>query len=136
VKPSWDAAFVDASELSKFLRLAQHEFGCSELALRCDCENLETVYVVERSGELVVTDRGETFQYLDRSGDEAYSRIGVEAARMICHRHGAELDDRDVSAYPEVIQVLGDTPVQAVIEAVSAAVDELFETANEHRRET
>jgi hypothetical protein len=126
---------MDASELSKFLQLAQHEFGCTELALRCDCENLETVYVVERAGELVVTDRGETFQYIDRSGDEAYSRIDVEVARMICRRHGAELDDRDVEAYPQVVQEVGDTPVHAVIEAVSAAVDRLFETANEHRRE-
>jgi hypothetical protein len=115
--------------LLKFLRETRQDFGCDELALRCDCENLETVYVIERYGELAVTDRGETFQYLERSGDDAYAGIGVERARAICDRHGVELDDGEADGYPKVIDIVRDKPARAAIEAVSAAVGELFSAA-------
>jgi hypothetical protein len=120
---------MDAFELLRFLLEAGDEFGCKDLALRCECENFETVYVIERSGELAVTDRGETFKYLDRSGDEAYAQIDVERARAICRQHGVHLDDRDGDEYPEVIQVVGDKPLRAAIDAVSVVVDEPFSSA-------
>jgi hypothetical protein len=123
-----------SSELLKFLQQVQDDFGCVDVALRCDCENLETVHVIGRSGELAVTDRGETFQYLDLSTDQAYAEIDVERAWAICRKHGVELHKRDDEHYPEVIQVVRDQPIRAGIEAVSAAVDELFSVAVPRRR--
>jgi hypothetical protein len=64
---------VTADALLKLLQGLRDEFGCTHLSLRCDCENLETVYVEERSGVLIVTDRGDTFQYVDSSGNSAYA---------------------------------------------------------------
>jgi len=122
------------SELLKFLQQARDDFGCLDVALRCDCENLETVHLIHRSGELAVTDRGETFQYLDLSRDQTYAEIDVERARAICLKHGVELHKRDDEHYPEVIQVVGDQPIRAGIEAVSGAVDELFLVALGRRR--
>ncbi len=87
---------MDTSELLHFFHQAQHDIGCEELSLRCDCENLETVYVVDRAGKLTVTDRGETFQYLDRLDDDDYGPIDVDRARAICRRDGVDLlDDGD-----------------------------------------
>ena len=85
---------MDRSELLAFLFRSGQDLGCAEIALRLDCENLETVYVLVRSGELLVTDRGETFQYLERSGDETYEQISVADAREICHQYGVAVDDR------------------------------------------
>lgn len=113
----------------RFIQQAQRELGLKELSLRCDCENLETVYVVERSGQLVVTDRGDTFQYLDLSSDQTYGAMDVQLARAICHRHGAELDDHDPELYPQVIRVVAHRPLRDTIDAVAGAIDELFSTA-------
>ena len=124
-----DAFSVDVSELLTFLETARDELGCQAVALRCDCANLETVYVMERSGELEVTDRGETFQYLDHSGDEAYAPIDFERARAICGQHGVRVDDRDPGHYPVVICVVRGAPLRAAIDAVSAAIDDLFSVA-------
>jgi ABC-type amino acid transport substrate-binding protein len=120
---------MDAGELLRFLEQGQHDLACAELSLRCDCRNLETVYVINRSGELAVTDNGDTFQYLDRSNDETYAAIDVDQAKAICHQHGVELEDREDERYPQVMQVVGDTSVRATIDAVAAAVDALFEAA-------
>jgi hypothetical protein len=76
-----------------------------------------------------VTDRGETFQYLDRLDDDAYSPIDVDRAQAICRRHGVELDDGDDELYPTVVHVVAGGPVRAAIDAVSAAVDHLFSAA-------
>lgn len=85
--------------------------------------------MVARSGELAVTDRGETFQYLDRSGDDVYTRIDVEGALAICRPYGVHVDDRDGETYPEIISMVGDRPLRAAIGAVCVAVDELFSIA-------
>jgi hypothetical protein len=42
-----DASVVDASELLMFLVRANQGVGCEEIALRCEREDLETVYVRE-----------------------------------------------------------------------------------------
>lgn len=80
------------SELLKFLQQAQDDFGCLDVALRCDCENLETVHLIDRSGELAVTDRGETFQYLDLS---LWFRCGRGGRRQPDRQQLAEDLDRD-----------------------------------------
>lgn len=132
--PACDPFSMRPSELLKLLQQARDDFGCVGVALRCDCENLETVYVTDRCGELAVTDRGETFQYLDLSRDRAYAKVDVERARAICLEHGVELHKCDDENYPEVIQVVGDQTIRAAIEAVSGAVDELFLVALGRRR--
>jgi hypothetical protein len=119
----------------RFIQQAQRELGLKELSLRCDCENLETVYVVDRSGQLVVTDRGDTFQYLDLSSDQTYGAMDVQLARAICHRHGAELDDHDPELYPQVIRVVARGPLRDAVDAVAGAIDELFSTAMEKQRQ-
>jgi ABC-type amino acid transport substrate-binding protein len=118
----------------RFLQEGQRELGLEEMSLRCDCENLETVYVIDRAGELVVTDRGDSFQFLDREGDPLYAPIDVELARAICRRHGVELDDRDPELYPQVINVVADQPLREAIDAVAAAVDEIFSTSIDKTR--
>jgi hypothetical protein len=127
---------VDAAELMRFLQNAQRELGLDELSLRCDCKNLETVYVIDRAGDLVVTDRGDSFQFLDRAGDPTYAPVDIELARAICRRHGVELDDRDPELYPRVSNVIADQSVLDAIDAVAAAVDELFSTSIDRARRT
>jgi hypothetical protein len=122
---------MSTAELLNTLRVLRHELGCSELSLRCDCKNLETVYVLERAGVLVATDRGDTFQYLDRSGDEAYGRVEVERARLICQRQDVELDERDSELYPQVVRKLGDgEPLDLAVAVVAEVIDGLFAAAS------
>lgn len=124
---------VDTSELVRLLQQARLELGCWTLSLRCDCKNLETVYVVERSGDLVVTDHRDALQYLDLSGDEVCAPVDIEVAGAICRRHGAELDAHDAELYPEIMQVVRDQSLREAIDAVAAAVDELFMNAIDDR---
>jgi hypothetical protein len=122
---------VDPSEVLNFLELVRGQLGCHEVAVACEFENLETVYVLERCGNLAATDRGRTFQYLDSSDDPAFANLDVGRARAICDRHGVELDGSDPEVYPEIVRRVGDLPLRQAVEAVAAAVDELFAVALE-----
>jgi hypothetical protein len=121
---------MDATELHDLIRRVTRDLGCDELALRCTCENLEVVYVEEREDGLVVTDRGETFGYLETFDDPAFARLPVDQATAICQTHGVKLDTSDPEAYPEVLRAVSDSePVRDVVQVVSTAVDALFAAA-------
>jgi hypothetical protein len=121
---------MDATELHDLITRVTRDLGCAELALRCACENLEVVYVEARDDGLVVTDRGETFGYLETFDDPAFARLTVDQATAICRAHGVELDTSDREAYPEVHRAVSDAePVRDVVDVVSTAVDALFAAA-------
>lgn len=118
------------SELDHLLTKVSQVLGCAEVAIRCDCENLETVYA-EREGDLLlITDRGETYGYLSRGDDSTddLGRLTREGARAICERHGVDLwsaDDQEL--HPRIRRaVTASDDVAAVVAAVAAAIDEVF----------
>ena len=125
---------MNAAELRDLLLATASAFNCHAVALRCDHSNLETVYVSLRDGALVVTDRGETFRYLETGDDAEYSTVSLSQARSICERHGVEVRSDDPEAYATLErEVLEATPVADVVARVAAAVDEVFALARDHR---
>lgn len=116
-----------ADELAAWLGRAQRELGCSEASLRCDCDNLETVYLVLRQGQIVATDRGETCAYLER--DEAY-RIERDGIEQHCARHGAALVPGAPDEHPRIECAAAEAPSAAqAVARVAAAVDAVFAAA-------
>jgi hypothetical protein len=104
------------------------------VALRCDHSNLETVYVSVREGALVVTDRGETFRYLEPGDNADYSTVSLAQARSICEHHGVEVRSDDPELYATLErEVLKTTPIADAIARVASAVDELFASARDRR---
>jgi hypothetical protein len=69
--------------------------GQPKVALRCDCENLETVYVAVREGGTVrVTDDHRTFKYLDKGTGSTYvplESLDLAAAARVCRDLRVEL---------------------------------------------
>jgi hypothetical protein len=100
--------------------------SCSDIAIRCEHRSLETVYVTIAGGELVATDRGETFAYLeDPAGD--YRLLKPEEARAICGRFGVVLDESDPDATPRVERRFrDDDSAAAAVDAVADAIEALF----------
>jgi hypothetical protein len=119
-------------ELDRLLRAASGLLGCSDVGIRCSCENLEVVYVEREDGRLLVTDRRETFQYLARGDDSTYDLklLDEATAREICRSHGAELDASD-EMFPRIQRELAspDDDVAAAVTAVAAAVDAVYRAA-------
>jgi hypothetical protein len=120
-----------SSALDHLLRDASETLGCATVAIRCDCENLETVYA-EREGDLLmITDRGETYAYLSGDQDDTTYDIDLlteDEARAICQRHGVDLHvDDEAELFPRIRrEVTAADDVPAVVAAVAAAIDEVF----------
>jgi AcrR family transcriptional regulator len=103
--------------------------SCSDIAMRCEHRSLETVYVTFVGGELVATDSGETFAYLeDPAGD--YRLLKLEEAQAICGRFGVVLDETDPDATPRVERRFrDDDSAAAAVDAVADAIEALFAAA-------
>jgi hypothetical protein len=120
-------------DLDQLLRAASVLAGCSEVAIRCQCENLEVVYVEREDDRLLVTDRRETFQYLARVDDSAFD-LGLldwEEAREICRSHDTELDTGQPEMFPRIQReiALTDGQAAAAVAAVASAVDAIYQAA-------
>ena len=125
---------MDAEHIGKLMLQLAEGVGQRRIALRCDCENLERVYVIrETGGGIRVTDDHRTFQYLDGGTDSTYvpiASVDLTAARKICQELGVELGSAPPDGYPsiECIPKPGDL-VSDVIERVATAVDRIFNLA-------
>ena len=122
-----------AARVDQLLREASEVLGCEAIAIRCDCENLETVYVEREDDQIVITDRGETYGYLSRGTDNTYdlTLLSDENARSICARHGVDFDvTSDAELLPRISRPIGEAnDVPGAVQAVAAAIDEIFEAA-------
>lgn len=123
-----------SSKLDQLLRDASHLLGCESVAIRCNCANLETVYVEREYDQLLITDRRDTYVYLGGADDDdVVSLLPEEQARAICAGHGVDLDSSDAEAWPRIQREVGETEdVRQVVAAVAAAIDEVFCAANKY----
>src|SRR6516225_2136322 len=97
---------MSAAEVRELLRQLQRGIGQPSVALECQCDNLETVYVsLTQSGEVLVSDQGRTFAYLGRGTDSTYRSIeelDMRAAAEACMRSGTTLKCDDPELYPTI----------------------------------
>jgi hypothetical protein len=125
---------MDAQELKELMTRLAAGVAQRGIALRCDCENLETAYVVvDDVGHVLVTDNHETFYYLARGTDSTYvplQNLDMAAARQICDDLRVELKPAPPDGYPsiECVVDLGQ-PIAEAIERVAEAVDRMFDLA-------
>jgi hypothetical protein len=86
---------MNAEKVRDLMRQLAGGVGQPRVALRCDCENLETAYVaVDGRGTVRVTDDCRTFQYLDERTDSTYvpfQSLDLAAAAQVCRELRVEL---------------------------------------------
>jgi len=86
---------MNAEEVRDLMRQLAGGAGQPRVALRRDCENLETVYVaVDEGGTVRLTDDRRTFQYLDERTDSTYvplESLNLAAAAQVCRELRVEL---------------------------------------------
>jgi hypothetical protein len=83
---------MDAEEVRDLMRQLAGGVGQPRVALRCDCENLETVYVAaDEGGTVRVTDDHRTFQYLDKGTDSTYVPLESLDLAQVCRELRVEL---------------------------------------------
>lgn len=125
---------MDAQEVKELMSRLAAGVGRQAIALRCECKNLETAYViVDEGGHVLVTDDHRTFQYLDRGTDSTYvpvQSLDMVAARQICDDLRVELRPAPPDGYPSIeCGVDLGQPIAEAIERVAEAVDRVFELA-------
>jgi hypothetical protein len=86
---------MNAEEVRDLMRQLVGGVGQPRVALRCDCENMETAYVaVDKRGTVRVTDDRRTFPYLDERTDSTYvplESLDLAAAAQVCRELRVEL---------------------------------------------
>ncbi len=112
----------------KLLVAAERMTGASQVVLRCEMPNLETVYVEVCDGRLVVSDRGDTCRYLEH-GDDAHRVVGAEEIRQVCTRHGMCLVEPE-DMWPHITPPAdAQLSVEDAVAGVAEAVDAVFAMA-------
>jgi len=129
---------MSAGELRELLQRLQRGIDQPSVALECQCDNLETVYVsLTQAGEVLVSDQGKTFAYLDCGTDSTYrpmEELDRAAVAEVCRRSGATLRCDDPEAYPSIECVVAPAwAVSEVVRQVAEAVDRVFEMALQER---
>jgi hypothetical protein len=125
---------MSAEEIRRLLQQLQRGIRQPSVALECRCNNLETVYVsLTQADNVLVSDQGETFAYLERGTDSTYrpvEELDLTAAVEACRRSGATLRCDGPEAYPRIECVVGPAgPVAEAVERVAEAVDRVFHLA-------
>ncbi len=125
---------MDAEQVRDLMQQLALGVGQQEVALRCDCENLETVYVIlEQGGSVRVTDDHRTFQFLGSGTDSTYvpaENLDLGAARLACQELGVELKPGPPDGYPSIECVQKPRePLADVVERVAETVDRIFTLA-------
>jgi hypothetical protein len=105
--------------------------GQGEVALKCECQNLETIYInLDENGELWVGDKSETFRYLTEQNDSTYrpiNQIDMTAIRDLCQTLQVDLNDRDPDRYPSIEFKVPPTDLIAdAVEHIANAIDAIF----------
>jgi hypothetical protein len=125
---------MDAEQVRDLMRQLGDGVGRRGVALRCDCENLETVYVaVDKDGTVRVSDDHSTFQYLDNGADSTYvpvESLDLAAVAQVCRGLGVELRSAPPDGYPsiECVPKPGE-PVSEAVERMAEAIDRVFALA-------
>jgi hypothetical protein len=125
---------MNDAEIKDLLQRLRLGFQQSNVTLKCDCDNLETVYVsLGEDGKVIVSDRGESIAYLSRGTDSTYRPLAdsdFERVAEICQRLGVSLVNDDSEGYPRIeCERAFDESVTEAIPRVADAVDQLFQFA-------
>jgi hypothetical protein len=129
----WPLDGQDSEETVRWLRTGEALLGASQLIVRSEMANLETVYVEIREQRLVVSDRGETAEYLER-GDSMHSVMSHAVIARVCRERGAYL-----VAVPDMwphitVNTHEVATVANAIETVADAIDHVFASSNRFAR--
>ena len=119
----------DVRRIHRLLADARAVVGQGEVYLRCDTEVLETVYIEAEQDVVVVSDRGETFLYIDRQPGSTYRSWDEGLAAEACARHDVVLvtiDDEDGAGAVIGRRVRPGESVAPVVEAISRCIEEVF----------
>jgi hypothetical protein len=118
--------WVTADDLHEQLDALQRAIDASELLLRVECHNLETVYAELDGTGVRIHDHGETFAYRDQAPET--NALKINDARAVCDAHDVRVDDSDPELYPRIgVPIEGDQDVQAAIDRVADAIEALLE---------
>lgn len=107
--------------------------GQSDVTVRIDHENTETVYLEVDGGSLVVHDRGETFYYLAVEGpatdDQTFRPWSRDDAASVARVAGVDLEDEsdeDGEGFRLGVRVASHADVGDAVDRVAEAVSEVF----------
>lgn len=104
-----------------------------DVSLKCEHENLETVYVHLDDGGIRVDDDHKTFYYLATQDDSTYvpyESIDLAAIRREVAAFGVELIDAPPDGVPSLeYRVRPDQPIAEAVDRVAEAVDRVFNIA-------
>jgi hypothetical protein len=123
-----------AEEVRTALRRLLKGTGQKSVSIKCDCKNLETVYVqVDTFGRVLVTDDYRTFKYLSESGNSTYvavESIDMARVRRLCDQLRVELRSAPPDGYPSLVCVLPPSePLADAVERVADAIEGVFALA-------
>lgn len=101
------------------------------VSLRCDCENLETVYIhLDDHGGVRVDDDHRTFQYLTEENDSTYvpvETLDMASIRKQLAKLQVELVDAPPDGYPSIeCRILPEQPIADAVDRVAQAIDRVF----------
>jgi hypothetical protein len=125
---------MDAKEIKLLLERLRDGIGQKAVALRCDCDNLETVYItINDADEVCVTDDHRTFQYLDRGSDSTYiplDSLNLSSVQSICDSLSIEFKPAPEDGFPS-LECCPDSneSIGEAVERVAEAVDQVFSLA-------
>lgn len=123
-----------AYEIKTVLSQLESRLGQHAISIRCNCANLEVVYVsLDEGGQVCVSDDHRTFQYLDGSNDSTYVAVGqidLAAVAAACTHHGVALIPAGEDGFPRIeYKPRTDEPIADAIGKVASAVDAVFQIA-------
>jgi hypothetical protein len=102
-----------------------------QIALRCECNNFETVYLKDdKAGAVIVSDDHQTFKYLGTEKDSTYvalDAVNMEGIRRVCDELGVQLQEAPSDGFPSIEYLVN--PEEVVGDAVlrvAKAVDRVF----------
>lgn len=125
---------MNGEEVAKLLKALADGIKQRSIAVQCECENLETVYVlVDEAGNLRVTDSHQTFKYLEEANDRTYKEIknlDIEEIREVCKGLGVELKDAPPDGYRSIeAEVQPGELIADTVARVADAIDRVFSFA-------
>jgi hypothetical protein len=123
-----DVAPTTVRAVAEWLEGGRSLVEAEGVTLACETSRLETVYVENRDGRLVVSDRGETCRQLESDG-WAYRRLALDAVRRLCAERGAVVVEVEemwphITVDPEAVHT-----VAHAVDVVAAAIEHVFAAA-------
>jgi len=123
---------MNSDETKKLIEALHAGLGQPYIAVRCWCDNLETVFLlVDENGQLCVTDNHETFHYLATAGDKnhvSFNELDMNVVSQICESAGVTLTPETEEDFPSLeIRPSSGQDISEAIERVANAIDAIFE---------